>query len=73
MMHNRICTLWANTVQQRKSMRIVGTGKPAISHHFQRRKNLGVFDGRLPKRQGDAHKDDTHHNEATTNEIDAHT
>jgi hypothetical protein len=54
-------------------MRIVGTGKPAISHHFQRRKNLGVFDGRLPKRQGDAHKDDTHHKEATTNEIDAHT
>jgi hypothetical protein len=54
-------------------MRIVGTGKPAISHHFQRRKNLGVFDGCLPKRQSDAHKDDTHHNEATTNEIDAHT
>jgi hypothetical protein len=73
MMHDRICTCWANTVEQCKSVCVVGTGKPTVSHYFQRRKNLGIFDSCFPKRQSDTHEDNADQDESAANEVDTHT
>jgi hypothetical protein len=73
MMNHWVCPFWANTVQQGKSMRIIGASKTTICHHFQWRKNLRVFYSSLPKRQGDTQEDNTHQDEAAANEVDAHT